>query len=197
MATSWSGAIGSYSGPGVPCNQCNTCKHFTTGRLSGGINECECGTTDCAANDLRHGNPVRATCGAYLSPSDYKKQEAAEGAMLDRRPRPKLAKLLIIGLIVSAIWAAGIVIHGKMKTDLVIDSPLILTLLCGVPAGTVAFTLLRLLKNIINRGATSVGRSFQTGGNLFGWIIATFLPWVSPAIIYFVLASFVFHTKIF
>ena len=197
MATSWSGSIGSYSGPGVPCSQCNTCKHFTTGRLLGGINECECGTTDCAASDLRHGNPVRATCGAYLSHSDYKKQEASEGAILDRKPRPKLVPIVITGLIVSVIWAVAIVVYGMMKNDLVITLPVILTFLCGVPASTVVFTLLRLLKNLINKGATAVGRSGKIGGNLFGWIVANLLPWASPVIIYLVLASFVFHVKIF
>jgi len=122
--------------------------------------------------------------------------KATSGAILDKKPRPPLVKIVVTGLIVSVIWAAALVVYGTVVNDLTIDTPVILTLLCGIPAGTVAFSLLRLLKNLINKGATAAGNNFSVGGKLFGWLFTTVLLWASPAIIYFVLATIVFNANI-
>jgi hypothetical protein len=158
-------------------------------------------SNNCAARSDNSGYKVQtqASC-AYFEPGTPVSENASRNspsneAILDRRPTPRLPKLLITGLIVSVVYAAAILVYGKIKTNLVIDTPLILTLLSGVPIGTVAFTLLRLLKNVVNKGVTNFGQ--KVGGNLLGWIVSTLLPWVSPAIVYFVMATFVFHTKIF
>jgi hypothetical protein len=158
-------------------------------------------SNDCAARSDNSGYKVdtQATC-AYFEPGTPVSENASRNspsneAVLDRRPAPGLPKLLITGLILLVVYAAAILIYGKIKANLVIDTPLVLTLLSGVPIGAAAFTLLRLLKNIINKGVTKFGE--KAGGNLLGWIVSTLLPWVSPVIVYFVMATFVFHTKIF
>jgi hypothetical protein len=134
---------------------------------------------------------------ATLSQCEYFKpgspgQDKPDEAVLDRRPRPKIASLLITGIIVSAVWA-GIIVFSYIKRHLVIDRALILTLAAGIPAGTAAFTFLRLLKNPINRAVTFVGKN--AGGNLLGWIVSTLLPFASPVIVFINLAG-VFGTKI-
>jgi hypothetical protein len=139
------------------------------------------------------------TC-AYFAPGmpvseSVSKNSPANKAIPDSGPRPKLAKLLITGLVVSVAWTAAILVYGKAETNLAIDTPVVLTLLTGVPLGALAFTLLRLLKNVINKSVTAAGQ--KTGGNLLGWIVSTLLPWASPVIVDAVMASAVFHAKIF
>jgi hypothetical protein len=163
--------------------------------------------SDCAARVSNSGYSssgkvhTETNCKFFAPGKPVSEQEEldseSKNAVLDTRPRPKFVTLLITGLIVSVVWAAAIAVYGKTKNDLVIEAPVILTFLCGIPAGTVAFTLLRLLKNTINKSATNIGVRGQIGGNLFGWLVANLLPWLSPAIVYFIFAAFVFHTRIF
>jgi len=164
----------------------------------GGVNECDSGTTNTPANDLRHGNPVRSSCESYLSHADYEKQKVSEGAILDRKPMPALPKILLTGLIVSVIWALAIIILGRTKSGFTMGTPDILTLVCGIPAGTVAFTLVRLLKNLINKGATAIGSIGKgIGGNLLSWVVTNALLWGSPLIVDLLLANLVFKAKLF
>jgi hypothetical protein len=188
--------IGDYRNHQAPTLRiCTSCKFFHDDiKDSSGPYACQSGTTDCAACDMAFGKTA-SKCNAYVQGSAASGKSPSEGAILDRKPMPKLPKLLIIGLIVSVVWAVAILVYGKIKTNLVIDTPVILTLVSGIPLGTVAFTLFRLLKNVINKGATAAGQ--KVGGNLFGWIVSTLLPYVSPVIIYVVMASFVFHAKLF
>jgi hypothetical protein len=186
---------------------CSGCKHLQIWESKSMKFQCIRGisASGCAARSdnqgYASGGKVRTlnTCEYFESGTPVSerasKNSPSEKAILDRKPAPKLPKLLLTGLIVSVVWVAAILVYGKTKTNLVIDTPLVLTLLSGVPLGTVAFTLLRLLKNLINKGVTAAGQ--KAGGNLLGWIVSTLLPWVSPVIVDFVMAAFVFHAEIF
>jgi hypothetical protein len=186
---------------------CSTCKHLQIWESKPMNFQCVRGimSSDCAARSDNSGysfsGRVRTlnSCRYFESGTPLtesaSRNSPANRAILDNKPAPKLPRLLITGLFVSVIWAAGILIYGKVETDLVIGAPIILTFLSGVPLGSIAFTILRLLKNEINKGATAIGQ--KVGGNLFGWIVSTLLPWVSPVIVDFFMATFVFHAKIF
>jgi hypothetical protein len=182
---------------------CSGCKHLQLWESHSLKYQCVCGVmaNDCAARSGNSGYKVHTqdSCACFEPGTPVSENASINSpsneAILDRRPMPGLSKLLITGLILSAVYAAAILVYGKIKTNLVINTPLILTLLSGIPIGAVAFTLLRLLKNVVNKGVTKFGQ--KAGGNLLGWIVSTLLPWVSPVIVYSVMAAFVFHTKLF
>jgi hypothetical protein len=180
-------SIGDYRFNKSPDDRCGSCWHFKEINDSDYRYKCD-GDTGSKAALLGQHKAAGGKCEAYEKPPD--------GAILDRKPRPKLVKLLITGLIVSIVWALVIIVYGKVRSNLAIGTPFVLTFICGIPVGTIVFTLLRLLKNLINKGATAVGNAGRMGGNLFGWIVSSFLPWVSPVIAFLVLAG-VFGAKIF
>jgi len=174
---------------------CTGCSYFRHNKDSSHPYVCLVEKSNSAAHKMAL-NEWASDCEWFMSHSDYQKQEAREGAILDRKPRPPLSKIFFTGLFISIIWALAIVVYGKVKTDLIIDTPLIKTLLSGIPVSTIVYTILRLLKNLINRGATDVGRNAKIGGNLLGWLVANVFPLVSPVVVYYTLAKFVFYTKI-
>jgi hypothetical protein len=169
-----------------PDSRCDSCYHFRE-LGSGREYQYQCtASTGCKAAQLGQGKAYKGNCEEYTPP---------EKPILDHKPAPKLVTLLITGLILSVAYALAIIIYGKVKTGLEINTPLILTFVTGIPIGTAAFTLLRLLKNLINKGATAVGQAGKMGGRLFGWLVATLLPFAAPVIAFFIMAG-VFGAKL-
>ena len=180
-------SISDYQFDTFPDPRCGSCYHFKelgTGREF--PYQCTA-STGCKAAELGRGKVYTKACEEYTTP---------EKPILSNRPRPKLINLIVAGLILSVAYALAIVIYGKIKSGLEINTPLILTFVTGIPIGTIAFALLWLLRNTINKGATSLGQAFKMGGNLFGWIVATLAPIAAPIIAFVVMAG-VFGAKLF
>ncbi|GMO52225.1 MAG: hypothetical protein Pg6C_17690 [Treponemataceae bacterium] len=189
---SWNRFSGYSAGEDPACNLCPNCKHFEYQEDSSHPYKChrQVSGSGYAASDREHNNPVTG-CKGYEKGEPYK--DTRGEAILDHSPPPKLVTLLITGLILSVAYALAMIIYGKIKTGLEINTPLILTFVTGIPIGTAAFTLLRLLKNFVNQTASWLLQ--KSGGKLVGWLIATLLPFVSPVIAFFIMAG-VFGAKI-
>ena len=170
-----------------PDSRCGSCYHLKKTKGDSKYQYQCSASTGCKAAQLAQGKSYEGNCAEYEKP---------EQAILDNKPKPKFIKLLITGLILSIVYAIAIIIYSKIKNGVDINAPFILTFVTGIPIGTITFTLLRLIKNVVNKIATKMGQSFKAGGNLLGWIIATFLPYVSPIIVYFIMAG-VFGVKLF
>ena len=174
------------------CILCSNCKYLEYSKSSSAPFTCNRGvmSTSCAA---RSDNSGYASTGKVRTENtcDHFEQAGVTDMESPKKSEPVtmggFVKLVITGLIISFIWAIGIIIYqGIMKHSFSFSGPIVLTFITGIPIGTVVFVILRLLKaplsNFLEKG----------GGNITAWIIT----YISPLGVFYFMAQ-QFGTSIF